>query len=296
MRTSILAPLGLLLLLVGCDVKIDRQAMSLRYDEHSDSLEGMSIYEGISSTSNASLPKALKQVREYLDGGRKIYLGPICFNGEMDFDEDLERTDPSQSELLWANRQVVIDSVHLYLDEKERFSGAQRFHVAHFSRVLSIFNRNVNRTIIEDFQDPESTPPDADARTRELVLEFALNGGTWLAIEGDEFVFQYPMSFDDWRKTQVDFLSWAMEEKQDHGHRLITQLVGYIQNMGWEDELFTVRLGAVLNGVFHLEIFNDAEYDDGLLEEMKRAGYIFDHDFSSSDARLALDPLTPADR
>ena len=291
MRISILVPLALLLLLVGCEVTVDRQALSLRYDYPSDTLEGMCIYEGIAASSKSDLPEALEIVSAYLEGARQIHFGPIGFT-----EEEMEDTDQSQDDLIWGKRQVAIDSVHLYLDDEGRLSGAQRFHVSNFSRVLSVLNQNLNREIIEDFQDEESEPLEYDARTQELVLRFAQMGWSWVSIEGDEFVFQFPMSLEDWRATQKDFLHWAMEEEPDSGQRLVLQLLGYVQQMGWEDELITIRLGPVFNGVFHFESFYDEDYDDGLLEEVKKAGYILDSDFDSTKARLALDPPAPQER
>ncbi|NRA75399.1 MAG: hypothetical protein HRU16_05600, partial [Planctomycetes bacterium] len=163
MRTRILVPLALLMLfLIGCDVRIDKTALSLKYDPRTDTLEGVAINEGIYTTKDKAIPEATKAIIACLEGKRSIHWGTgmgHCF----DFDDEELPSDPDE---LWANRQLYVDSAHIYLDGEDRLSAVQHFHVSQFSRVLDILNQLINRNILADLSGKE--PGEEDGSDGDL--------------------------------------------------------------------------------------------------------------------------------
>ena len=142
MRTRILVPLALLMLfLIGCDVRIDKTALSLKYDPRTDTLEGVCINEGIFTVKDKAILCTTETIIDCLEGKRSLYFGygRHCI--------DFEDTDPEgEPDLLWANYQMYIDSADIYLDGQERLSAVQRFHVTQFSGFSTSSTSNSTET------------------------------------------------------------------------------------------------------------------------------------------------------
>ena len=288
MRNMILIPLALLLpLLIGCDVKIDKKALLLRYDERTDTLEGIGINEGICAANKNKIPEATRAIIECLEGQRNLQFGPIT---RVNFDKNDFSDNP---EAMWANRQVVLDSVEIYLDEENRLSGVQHFHVRQFSRVLSIINRCIRQEVLAELGNRASDEPlgedDLDERSIELMLKSAIQEKPWLRLEGNELVGEIPMSAEYWETIRRIILLESQKKNHQEFFSLM-QLILQMNELQWKNDALHLRLSGVITDVVILQSDQDIEYDDGLLHALEDAGYQPVPDIDETSVRSWLQP------
>ncbi|MEC9476918.1 MAG: hypothetical protein VX764_07780 [Planctomycetota bacterium] len=288
MKKMLLIPLALLLLLLtGCEIKIDRRDLLLRYDARSDTLECIGINEGICASKKGDIPKARQAIIECLNGQRTIQLG--CFT-EIPFDRDDFSACP---EVMWANQQVVLDSVKIYLDDEERLSGVQRFHVRQFSQVLAVLNRTLHRNVLEELShrdlDETRGEGDLDESSIKLMLDSAARNIPWFRLEGDELVAEIPMSREYWDTFRKKLLC-ATLGNNEASFSSLAQIYLQLSDVQWQNDALHLRLGGLINGTVVVESVANLEYDDGLLHALEESGYSPDPDVTASSVRNWLQP------
>lgn len=292
MRTRILVPLALLMLfLIGCDVRIDKTALSLKYDPRTDTLEGVCINEGIFTVKDKAILSTTETIIDCLEGKRSLYFGygRHCI--------DFEDTDPEgEPDLLWANYQMYIDSADIYLDGQERLSAVQRFHVTQFSRVLDILNQQLNRNLIEDLVDKQPKEDDSDGepdqRSIDLMLRSARQGTPWFRLDGNELIAEIPMSQEYWAELRRSLLVSSMKESHKGSWVMLLQLMTQMSELSWDQDALHFRLGGLIDGVVHLEedADLDQQYNDLVLQSLEDSGYLTNPDINEDSVRNWLHP------
>ncbi|NRA74826.1 MAG: hypothetical protein HRU16_02705 [Planctomycetes bacterium] len=294
MRTRILVPLALLMLfLIGCDVRIDKSALSLKYDPRTDTLEGVCINEGIFTVKDKAIADATETIIACLEGKRSLHFGTgmgHCF----DFDGEELPSDPDE---LWANRQVYVDSAHIYLDGEDRLSAVQRFHVSQFSHVLDILNQQINRNIIEDLVDEQPTAEDdsdgdLDQRSIDLMLRSARQGTPWFRLDGNELIGEIPMSQEYWAELRRSILVASLKESNNSFWVSFVQLMAQMSELRWDRDALHFRLGGLIDGVVQLaeDADLDQQYNDLVLQSLEDAGYLTNPDINEDSVRNWLHP------
>lgn len=286
MRNMFLLPLALLLL-IGCDVKIDKKAILLRYDTVTDTLEGVGINEGISASKDEKVDAACEIIIKCLEGQRHLQFGPFS---RVNFDKDDFSNDPEMS---WANHQVHLDSAQIYLDGEDRLSGVQRFHVRQFSQVLSILNTKIHQSVLDEVRDRDPDAPIAenelDQLSIDLMVRSAMKRTPWLRLDGSELVGEIPMSAEYWEKFRRIIFDASRTEKP-HFFVTLVQLITQMSELHWECNALHFRLGGLIGDVIYLQEDQDLVYDDSLLQALEEAGYHTNPDIDEISVRSWLHP------
>jgi len=294
MRARNLLPLALLVLFViGCDVRIDKSALNLRYDPLTDTLEGVCINEGIFTVKDKAIPDATGTIIACLDGKRSLHFGSRMGHS-IDFDGNDFEGEP---DLMWANCQVSIDLADIYLDGQERLSAVQRFHVSQFSRVLDILNQQLNYNILEDLADDQPKEEDdsdgaLDQRSIDLMLRSARQGIPWFRLDGNELIGEIPMSKEYWAKLRRFILVTSLDESKDSSWVTFVQLMAQMSELRWDRDAVHFRLGGLIDGVvkFSEDADLDQQYNDLVLKSLEDSGYHTNPEIDEQSVRNWLHP------
>jgi hypothetical protein len=200
-------PLLMLGLISGC-LEFERQTMSLRHDQATDTLYIFQDYQGIFGGDNQAhlSDDEIDQLASVMRGERTFFFNNWVteYNRErlFEFLREPAEGDESSKTTFRALAQTALDNVKVenvgfYLNEKKHLSGAQRVTVKNVSKVLAALNK-----AFAAFARDEANKDGTSADSKQQLLKFADSGQETLRLDGNRLEIRWPLTNEEFREAE----------------------------------------------------------------------------------------------
>lgn len=286
---------SLVLALGGCAIQICEQEVQVKYDAAADALDLLLIYKGVSASDDK--PKTLSNAAEIgqriLGGRRQFQVAGWAFDWDLDKQaEDLDRSlhedankpefDPEENrdEALLL-RQITLQEVGVFLDEKERLSAFQHLRFWNFTQVLALLNRQLSRNALRE-EGGCGSPLQAP---EQLLLgkQRAASGLPWVRRVGDEFELDFPLTTESFLQVQKDLVEEAIS---DDGAACLQYMV-YLRELRFDNQRLVARFSAP-EGIFRFRFQHTEDYSPQLRDLLVAQGVRIDRGITVEEVRGKL--------
>jgi hypothetical protein len=194
------------LLCAGCDVTVDQQTNVIVMDPATDEVRAVIVFEGIHAR-----PDGIKEIRDFVEGGRQFCLGRCSWLSRIDLAPRLNKTEPGTGEgrILRAvhdltRRHFVIRNRAFFLNPDGRLSGWQEITIRDWRQYVMALNDLISDVVALLSKGPK--PSEMDDTTFELLKDAARLRHEWIQIEPGRVSVTIPGSPEFFAPQRARFL------------------------------------------------------------------------------------------
>lgn len=209
---SLIAALALLVSSVGC-IEFERQVMTYRYDQKTDTLLIFQDYQGIYGADNPAKLADIEasQFQSVLAGGRTFFFANWIFeinlknlrdaivdlpdrSAETVAEDELNLVSLAAAKVFWEN--CKIENGALYLNSQKRLSGVQRVQISNLRKILPAVEE-----ALKAYFKAQAGQGLEDLGKQQAFELVSRPDWKFIELNGNRIVARFPMSAEEYRSS-----------------------------------------------------------------------------------------------